>query len=125
MTQTLPTVFFSGVSALPGYTAWADANAGGQGPDQDFDLDGVPNGVEYFMGATGSTFTANPQLVGGTVIWPRDPSANATFRVWTSENLVDWDDVTGDADTSDPNQVSYTPPTTSPGLFVRLEVILP
>ncbi|MCB1131585.1 MAG: hypothetical protein KDN05_10680 [Verrucomicrobiae bacterium] len=125
VTQTLPTVFFSGVSALPGYTAWADANAGGQGPDQDFDLDGVPNGVEYFMGATGSTFTANPQLVGGTVIWPRDPSANATFRVWTSENLVDWDDVTGDADTSDPNQVSYTPPTTSPGLFVRLEVILP
>ena len=125
VTQTLPTVYFSGLETLPGYTAWADANAGGQGPDQDFDLDGVPNGVEYFMGETGSTFTANPQLVGGTVTWPRDASANATFRVWTSENLVDWDDVTGDADTSDPNEVSYTPPTTTPALFVRLEVILP
>lgn len=123
-TQTLATVFFSDDSTLPGYSAWADANAGGQTPDLDFDFDGTPNGVEYFMGESGTTFTANPQLVSGTVTWPRDPSANTTFRVWISSNLTDWTDVTGDADTSNPNQVSYTPPTPGP-VFVRLEVIIP
>lgn len=124
-TQTLPTVYFSDVSTLPGYSAWADANAGGQDPDEDFDNDGVPNGVEYFMGVTGAGFTANPQLISGTVVWPRDPSANATFRVWTTSDFVTWTDVTDDVDTTDPDQLSYTPPTTAPRLFIRLEVVIP
>ncbi|MEO7173817.1 autotransporter-associated beta strand repeat-containing protein, partial [Flavobacterium sp.] len=46
---------------VAGYTTWADANgATGQTVDQDHDNDGVKNGIEYFMGQTGSTFTANP-----------------------------------------------------------------
>ena len=44
-----------------------EAGACGQGSGQDFDKDGMPNGVEYFMGATGSSFTPNPPIAGGTV----------------------------------------------------------
>lgn len=111
-----------------GYSTWATANAGGQDPDGDFDNDGVSNGVEYFLGQTGSTFTANPGLVGGTVTWTNGgniaSSAYGTeFVVQTSTNLVSWTDVLA----ADPNlnniagSVSYTP--TGVGKqFVRLKV---
>jgi hypothetical protein len=33
-----------------GFTTWADANAGGQTAGEDFDNDGVENGIEFFMG---------------------------------------------------------------------------
>ncbi len=111
---------------LSGYDAWAAANAGGQGADQDFDNDGVPNGVEYFFGETGSSFTANPQPdENGTITWPRAPSAAvASFHVETSDNLVDWDDV----EEPNPNlvitatSVAYTLPPGAGKLFVRLVV---
>lgn len=126
VTQTLDTVYFSNNSTVPGYSAWATTNAGGQSADQDFDGDGVENGVEYFMGQTGSSFTANPQPVAGVVSWPRDPSATgATFKVWSSPNLSNWTDVTASADTSDPNFVKYTLPTGETKTFVRLEVAVP
>lgn len=127
--QTLPTVYFSNNSSLPGsYGAWASANAGGQAADQDFDGDGVDNGLEYFMGQTGSSFTANPQPVAGVVSWPRDPAATgATFRVLTSTNLSGWTDVTNTPalDTSNPNFVRYTLPTGQEKIFVQLEVTAP
>jgi hypothetical protein len=124
--QTLDTVFFSNDDQFPveGYQGWADANAGGGDFDDDFDGDGVPNGVEYFMGETGSSFTANPVPVNGMVSWPRDPDVtDAAFRVLSSETLAagSWVDVTAQADTSDPNFVKYTLPATDK-VFVRLEV---
>jgi hypothetical protein len=124
-TQTLGTVFFSNESTLS-FTAWAAANASGQLANQDSDSDGVANGVEYFMGATGSSFTPNPPPVANLISWPRSPYATGvTFKVWSSDNLSTWTDVTGSADTSNPAFVKYTLPTGDPKRFVRLEVAVP
>jgi len=102
-----------------GYASWAATNAGGQAANLDFDNDGVANGVEYFMGATGSTFTPNPAVINGTITWPKDPTAAATGVVETSPDLVTWTSVTA-ADNG--TSLSYTLPTGSPKLFVRLRV---
>ena len=118
--------------ALNSYTTWAAANAGGQAANLDFDHDGMANGVEYFMGATGSTFTPNPPLVNTagvrTVTWPRDPAATASFKVQVSNDLTTWTDVVPpdpSIDTSNPNQVTYTLPSVDPRKFCRLVVTTP
>ncbi|MEO5912774.1 MAG: autotransporter-associated beta strand repeat-containing protein [Luteolibacter sp.] len=83
------------LGAAAPYTTWANANgATTQTMDLDHDNDGVDNGIEYFMGQTGSTFTANPAAVGGTITWPM--GANYTgaygtdYEVQYSTNLVIW-----------------------------------
>lgn len=103
-----------------GYSTWATTNAGGQAPNLDFDKDGVSNGVEYFMGATGSSFTANPALVSGKVTWPKDPAFSGTYTVQTSPNLVTWTNVSS---TVVGNTVEYTPATGQGKVFVRLLVV--
>jgi hypothetical protein len=118
----LPLVYFDNNN---GFSGWAAANAGGQGAAQDFDGDGVANGVEYFMGQTGSSFTPNPQPVGGVIAWPHSATAvNATFKVWISDNLSTWENKTADAVDAG-GFVTYTLPVTDPKLFVRLEVVTP
>jgi len=124
-TQTLPTVFFSDEATLT-YAAWSAAHGGGLAADQDANGDGVPNGVEYFMGHIGSSFTANPSLVAGVVAWPRSSLATGvSFQVLTSLNLTTWDDDTLSADTSDPAFVKYAVPPGAPKRFVRLAVSVP
>ena len=107
-----------------GYGAWAGDNADNQTPDLDYDNDGVENGVEYFMGETGSSFTAMPSLDGtNTIAWTMDPSYQGTYEVQTSPDLDTWTNV-------DPKPLpsagtlSYTLPTGAPGgkSFVRLLV---
>ncbi|MCX6873255.1 MAG: autotransporter-associated beta strand repeat-containing protein [Verrucomicrobia bacterium] len=103
-----------------GYAGWADANAPGQTPGQDYDNDGVQNGIEYFMGQTGSSFTAMPGLDGtNTITWTKDPAYNGTWQVQTSPDLGTWTDVAG---TDDTTSVSYTLPPDMGKLFVRLLV---
>ena len=106
-----------------GFATWADANdATGQTPDQDHDNDGVENGIEYFMGETGSSFTAMPGLDGtNTITWPMDPNYDGTYEVQTSPDLGIWTNVEPRPLPSGGN-LSYTLP---PGLgkrFVRLLV---
>lgn len=122
---------FAGTGILTvgaGYSSWAATNAGGQTADLDYDLDGVSNGVEYFMNAAAG-FTANPGIVSGSVTWTNGgniPSSayGTQFVVQTSPNLTTWTPVDG----SDPNlsnttgSVSYTLPTGAGKLFVRLVV---
>jgi hypothetical protein len=73
------------------YGDWAADNAGDQTAEQDFDGDGVPNGVEYFMGETGSSFTQNPSLdESGTVSWSKSDSFLGTFEVQISYDLETW-----------------------------------
>jgi hypothetical protein len=77
------------------FTTWANTNnATGQTPSQDHDNDGVPNGIEYFMGQTGSSFTAMPGLDGtNKVTWTMDPDYQGTYEVQSSPDLVTWTNV--------------------------------
>jgi hypothetical protein len=126
--QTLPTVYFDNLANT--YIAWAATNAGGQAANLDFDFDGVPNGVEFFMGETGSTFTANPGVIANVVTWPKSDTYTGTYGVnyvvQTSGNLSTWTDVaisSPNLNNGDPLQ--YTLPANSAPLFVRLKVVAP
>ena len=113
------------VGPFASFSAWADANAPGQSMDQDHNHDGVPNGIEYFMGKTGSDFTANPGISpDGTVTWPKSPAFSGSYAVQTSADLVEWTDVTEDATqvTKNADSVVWTRPTGPDKCFVRLLV---
>jgi len=109
--------------SLTGYASWASTYAGGGSPGEDYNHDGIANGVAYFMGANG--LATNPGVVGGTVTWPY-LNAVTSFEVQVSDNLVDWApanplDV---ATTPPPNgQVIYTLPGGAAKKFCRLMVV--
>ncbi len=95
------------VGAASGFASWASLNgATGQTVDQDHDNDGMPNGIEYFIGGpNGNTtgFTANPAPAGGTVTWPMGASYvgnyGTDYEVQSSTDLTTWTQVpegTGD-----------------------------
>jgi len=108
----------------PPYSTWAATNAPGQTPDQDYDNDGVENGIEYFMGETGSSFTAMPGLdATNKVSWTMDPDFEGTYEVQTSPDLGTWTNVVPKPMPSG-GKLSYTLPTDEPGgkSFVRLLV---
>lgn len=124
VTQTLTTVYFNDNSTMPnsGFGTWATQYANGQTAGEDFDGDGIRNGVEYFMGQTTPGFTVNPSIIDGSVTWPRDASATGvTYKVWSSQDLATWTDVTADAMEIE-GAVRYTLPTSTTKRFVRLEV---
>ena len=121
------------------YAAWAATNgAGSQTMEQDHDHDGVPNGIEYFLGGSGNTtgFTALPGVVNtaGTlsVTWTKAADSTGVYGTdyvvqtattlaadsWTSELLSPNGGVTVSG-----NDVKYTFPS-GPGIkFVRLKVM--
>ena len=114
-------------SNTAGYASWASTNAGGQTADLDSDLDGVKNGVEYFMNsATG--FTGNPSIIAGAVTWPNGGNIPASaygteFVVQTSPNLTTWTAVpVGSLTTNTNSTLTYTLPTGAGKVFVRLVV---
>jgi hypothetical protein len=103
------------------YASWASANGVTGGFNGDSNSDGVPNGVAYFYGATGSAVVANPQLVNNKVTYPIDATATgATGVIQTSTDLVTWSAQT--SNTSVPGFISYTLPTGQGKIFVRLSV---
>lgn len=112
------------------YAAWATDNAEGQAANLDYDNDGVSNGVECFMGESGSSFTANPGVVGGKVSWPKGGSYSGSYgthyEVQTSANLIDWVPVPStDPNLHNASPLEYTLPVGQPKVFVRLVVTGP
>ncbi|MEO8617630.1 MAG: hypothetical protein ABI600_21055 [Luteolibacter sp.] len=112
----------NGVGSAPSntYSSWALTNTGSASSPVtgDHDNDGVSNGLEYFMGATGSTFTANPGIVDGKITWPKDPAFLGSYTVQTSPDLTAWTPVSS---TVVGNTVEYTPTGPAP-LFIRMAV---
>ena len=102
-----------------GYDTWAATNAGGQTAGEDFNHDGVANGIAYFMGETGRA--TNPGVVNGKVTWPHVNAVSA-FEVQVSTNLIDWTSAASGVDLSNPAEVVYTLPTGTAREFCRLVV---
>jgi hypothetical protein len=103
-----------------GYDGWATQYAGGGTAGEDYNNDGVQNGIAYFMGMNG--IATNPGVVGGKVTWPHVGEV-ASFEVQVSDNLTGWEPATTGVDTSDPGQVVFTlQPSATPRKFCRLVV---
>jgi len=108
-----------GLPAGSAYEIWASTHAGGQSASEDYDHDGVSNGLKYYMGAAGTLAGISPPVVTTagvrTVTWPRDPSATVTsWLVQVSNDLAIWGDVippNASINTTDPTKVVYTLPT--------------
>lgn len=117
-------VTFTPESAALTYASWATTNAPGQTAVQDFDLDGIPNGVEFFMGTAGNAFTSNPVPVNGSVTWPRAAGRSvASFEVQISSDLGasdPWHTATVNVSAS---AVTIVLPQGMPRVFARLVVI--
>ena len=102
------------------YASWASTYAGGQTAGEDYNKDGIANGIAFFMGANGRA--TNPSVVAGKVTWPH-VGAVTSYGVEVSDNLVSWSPANPAAvDTSDPSKVVYTLPTGAPRKFCRLVV---
>ncbi|MCX6879522.1 MAG: autotransporter-associated beta strand repeat-containing protein [Verrucomicrobia bacterium] len=113
-----------------GYQSWADANAPGQTMGQDHDFDGVSNGIEYFMGLSGSGFTANPAIAAnGAISWPKGATYTGTYGtdyfVETSLDLSIWAPVPEANVAIDADSVDYVLHQTDPAKFARLKVTGP
>lgn len=112
-----------------GFSAWASANAPGQSPTMDHDRDGIPNGIEYFMGLSGSSPTANPTPAADRSIrWPIGPaypgSYGTDFVIETSTNLSAWTTIPASEVTLG-THVIYQIPASTTRTFVRLKVTGP
>ena len=107
------------------YEIWAATHAGGGSASDDYNNDGVSNGVAYFMGVNG--MATNPGIVNGTVTWPH-VGVVSSYKVQVSADLATWTDAApADVDeVSSPGNLIYTFPT-GPGIpakkFCRLLVV--
>ena len=81
------------------YTSWKNTNAPTGAPGDDFDSDGVANGVEYVLGGSGTTNDIGKLPVlsttGGNLIFTfiREQASIAgasTFEIQVGDNLVSW-----------------------------------
>ncbi len=110
-------------SLLSAYDSWAQAHAGSGASNEDYNHDGIANGVAYFMGASGQA--TNPGVAGGKVTWPYLNTVTS-FQVQVSDNLVDWLPANpSDVATAPPpnGQVIYTLPSGTVKKFCRLMVV--
>ncbi|MCX6878319.1 MAG: Ig-like domain-containing protein, partial [Verrucomicrobia bacterium] len=123
---------------LGGFASWQTANSTAQGLDGDHDNDGVPNGIEYFLGGNTNTtgFTSLPGVTntGGTlsVTWTKAADYTGAygtdFVVETSVDLTgDWaPEALGGNVTITGNDVTYTfPSPLGAKKFARLKVTGP
>ena len=118
------------------YSSWASINAPGQTASQDYDHDGVANGIEYFMGQSGSGFTALPGVVETagvrSVTWTKGAAYTGVYGVdyfvQTSTDLATWTNATIGAGaghvTDGSSSVEFTLPAGAT-VFTRLMVTGP
>lgn len=113
------------------YATWAAANAGGQGAGLDSNKNGIPNAIEYFMGATAAKPGRMPALVNTNGVvswtWPYDSTAVATYKFQLSDDLSGWSDVTPPDSRitalANPNLLRLTLPPGAATKFCRLVVV--
>ncbi|MEO5715134.1 MAG: autotransporter-associated beta strand repeat-containing protein [Luteolibacter sp.] len=110
------------VVAAGGYDSWK-SNVGNQTPSQDYNNDGVSNGIAYFMNNTG--VISLPGIVGGAVTWTNGGNIPASaigtqFEIQTSQNLSNWS--TGSPTINTNSALIYTLPTGQGKWFARLVV---
>ncbi|GAA5128998.1 hypothetical protein GCM10023212_36250 [Luteolibacter yonseiensis] len=129
-------IHFSGAGSLivttgsggpSGFGTWASNNgATGQSPSDDHDNDGVPNGVEFFVGATGSGFTALPSVVSNagvrTITWPKSAAFTGAYEVQVSSDLGSWTSAPGGSVVDNGTSVVFTFPSGPSVRFARLVV---
>ncbi|MGC4013351.1 MAG: autotransporter-associated beta strand repeat-containing protein [Luteolibacter sp.] len=115
------------VVPMTGYALWASSHAGGQAVDEDYNRDGVGNGIAYFLNSPG--YVTLPGITGGTITWTNGGDIPHTaygtqFKVQTSSDLVEWNDVLPtDANLHNTaGSVGYTLQTGLGRRFVRLLV---
>ena len=114
----LGSVVVSGGTGSP-FDTWAATYAGSGMAGEDYNNDGVQNGVAFFMGMNG--LATNPGIVNGKVTWDH-VGVVTSFEVQVSVNLIDWEPAaTGDVEISS-TQVIYTLPPGPPSKFCRLVV---
>jgi hypothetical protein len=110
------------------YSTWAASNTSNQPPQMDHDGDGLPNGIEYFMGTSSSSFTSPPPVInsGGilTWTWPHSMTAAASHQLQFSSDLASWSNVSSGASQilSSPDRIRFTLPSNTTRQFFRLVV---
>jgi hypothetical protein len=125
--------FTSGTPApAEGYSGWATANGVTGDMNADSDQDGVPNGIEFFMGTSTAGFTALPTPdASRTISWTKDAGyagtygENADYVIETSANLSTWTSVPVGNVTITSSGVSFTLPAGNGKVFTRLKVMGP
>ena len=128
----------SATTQIAGFSNWKSANATAQTIDLDHDTDGVPNGIEFFLGGTTSTtgYTALPGVseTSGvlSITWVKSATYSGIYgidyRVETSEALTGtWiAESLGGNVTVNGNDVKYTyPAPLGTRKFTRLRVTGP
>ena len=121
----------SPLGAGASYAAWAATHAGGQGPELDFDLDGVPNGIEFFLNAPPGPTTLPALDATRSLTFPNGGNLPASaygsrFVIQSSADLIQWTDVPAEqlADNTDGPGGILRLTLTQPGTaFVRLKVM--
>ena len=125
--------FTSGTPApAEGYSGWAIANGVTGDLNADSDNDGVPNGIEFFMGTATVGITALPTPdASRTITWTKGATyagtygENADYVIETSTNLSGWTPVPVGNVTITSSGVSFTLPAGSDKIFTRLKVMGP
>ncbi len=87
--SSLGTKFGIAIAGANDYATWALTNAPGQSPSEDYNHDGVQNGIAYFMGAAG--LATNPGLdASHHITWPMSETFSGSYEVQSSSDLKTW-----------------------------------